>query len=542
MNDLSHKVFQKNTYVFLSFVLLAIVAYFRVVKGEFFFDDDTFILFNEHVTSLQSVTTYFTSSVTEGAGIMGNFYRPWQVITHALLYYVFGVNPIPFHLVQIILHGVNAFLVFKLLQKLDLSRQSSIIGGLIFLLHPIQTEAVAYISGLADPLGLCFLLGGMLFYLNAYDQDHKKLSLGHVFASLILFAMALFTKELAVIFPILAILLSSVFWKKYSSQEKSVRIKMLLVFLGMSLVYTVLKLTVFNFTGQGGLTSDSTVYTDSIFVRLITFVGVIWNYLKLIIFPWDLFYEKPYEFITSPVDLGFIAGVVILLAVLYLAYDFYHKDSRVSLGILWFLVALMPFSGILPLNAIYLEHWLYVPMIGVCILAAIGIDYVRKTGDWSWVKIILLIILGLMLWRTSGRAAQWGNPIDFYQNEINRDYVSARMYSNLGIHYADAGAYSASIRQYQRAIEISDTYPETRYNLANTYIQTNQLDLAVENYYLSLKIDPNFIYSLNALYRYYDYVEDKPRTEAFANLLLKYQADENLTWEEISAVRDMKQE
>jgi len=191
-------------YVAVIFFVVTFIAYFNVIKGEFFFDDDTLILQNKYVHNLELKKIY-TSNTTEGANLTDNFYRPHHQLVFSLLYNLFGKNPIPFHLFNILVHIMNGFLIYILLLRLQFKPIPSVVGTLFYLVHPIHTEAVSYISGIGDPLGFMFMLAALLAILKGISSPSPKHVINFTALGLFLYVNSLLCKESHVILASLLI-------------------------------------------------------------------------------------------------------------------------------------------------------------------------------------------------------------------------------------------------------------------------------------------------------------------------------------------------
>lgn len=184
-----------------------------------------------------------------------------------------------------------------------------------------------------------------------------------------MFITALFSKENMVIFFPLTLLITLYFFKGELKQVNKRTWLILGVFGCISLIYIGLKFTVFNFTETVGLTTATNEYTQNLHIRLITFVNIIWDYAKLIFYPNNLYYEKPYEILPNLFSLKGVFGLIMIGIFIFSLFSI-KKRPVLFLGCAWIAIGLLPYMGIIPLNAIFLEHWLYVPIIGFMILAA----------------------------------------------------------------------------------------------------------------------------------------------------------------------------
>lgn len=488
--------------VFLILLILVLIGYSNVIRGPMFFDDEHFIEINKTIRSLKNIPEIYSSSVTEGAHISGNFYRPNQQIVYAIIFHFFDLQSAPYHIVSILLHLFNAFLVFIVLKKLSFSRMASVIAALIFLIHPIQTESVSYISGLAGPLGLFFLLSALVLFLNGLFLSRPKRRYAILAISGLLFVLALFSKENMIIFLPLVILvtLSFINIKQYNSGAYI--ISSISLYFVISIIYLYFRFEVLNISDTIGLTDKDNIYTSNFSVRLITFINVLWDYIIMIFYPYRLNYEKPYMAYTSLASFRGVLGIILILSAI-LSFIIRKKNNRLFLGSGWFFISLIPFTGIIPLNAMYLEHWLYIPLIGIGILCATLFDRLLKLKKAHFFLYIFIPLIVLYSVRTIARNNQWADVEKFYLNELKYTDSSIRIYNNLGMYYSDKNDIEKSIKYYNKAVEAGDLFPQPHHNLASIYLERGEYDRAIQEFYSALKIDPNFIYSLVKLYNYY---------------------------------------
>ena len=482
---------RKYIIIFLLCFVATLLAYQNVIKGAFFFDDPQFITNNKHVTEFD-VKKIYSSSVTEGAMMHDNFYRPNQQFYFAVLYKVFGNNPIPFHISALFFHALNGFLIILLLIRLKFKNSAAYFIAAIYLLHPIHTEAVCYISGMADPIGFSFLLLALYFY-TLHITEQKKYFV-YFFVALLL---SLFTKESMVILAPLLLLFKFYFSKTNTLHKKPFWDAYLLSGIGTVLVYISLKLTVFNFTNQHGLTAESNAYTQNIYIRLLTFLYNIWEYLKLIFYPIELYYEKAYRIKFDDIWRFAIGGS--LLSAWFASFYYIRKIPNLFFGLSWFFIALIPFMGIVPLNALYLEHWLYVPLLGFIIAMWSISEFILKEKGLKIIQIagIVLIVFPSVM-KISARSKQWASPEEFYLNEIKYNFTS-RPTNNLGMFYDHKGEIDKARYYYKKTIEINPNHPNPYHNLALLYEQQKDTNNALIYYFKALEKSPNFYYSLVSL-------------------------------------------
>jgi len=510
--------------VLLGLGLWTLISYGPALRGPFFFDDEHFIIRNEMVHSLDRITDIYSSAVTQGASIKGNFYRPNQQLAFAVLYHWFGTTtPLPYHLLQILLHVLAGCSLYLIFLRLGLGLLAAAFGAGVFLLHPIQSEAVAYISGLADPLTAACGLSALAL-ASRWVWSAALIPTGtSVLAVTLLLVLALFTKENAVVFgPMMVLMLvaSAFAHGQLPTPRRRWTVAGTLLLSGL---WVILKFTVFKFGTGLGLTEASNAYTESLALRLQTFVSILWDYAKMIVWPADLFYEKPYRAYQDLTEARGLFGLAILALAIALLSQV-RRWPRLSLGVGWFFAALLPFVGIVPLNAIFLEHWLYLPMAGVALTVAVLVQrgcYGMRGQRPSKAQIRGVIILGLSLLlaasvRTYARAGEWADIEAFYLGEIRYAPEPGRIYNNLGMYYADHHLEAKAIQYYKLAADgpTGQLFAQPHHNLAVAYFNAGQAANALSQLKEALRVDPKFIYSLRLLEQFFHQVQDNPRLHA----------------------------
>ena len=488
------KIITQKWLVVISYVTLSLIVFGIVLSGGFVFDDTLFVESNTAIRSLTNIFEFFVTSPVTGAGLdVSNFYRPLQTLIFALVYSVFGLTPFVFHLIPLVLHTINALFVRRLLIHLNFSDLSAYIGGIFFLLHPAQLEAVSYISGLADPLTLFFFFLGFFAFLK------------NQWRSILWCVLALLSKEWAVLFLPFILILSSTTWKNIPPPTLFFRKIFITLSTFLTSIYLVLKFTVLDFTGLGGLAEN----VPHLGVRLITFVATLWEYALILFFPLTLYLERPYEYISQVVHPQFIFGILLIMLVFFISIYAYKKDQRVALGFSFMSVAFIPYTNIVPLNAIYLEHWLYIPLIGFIIVLS---SLLEKIKNKKIVVIGFLIIILLFTVRDIQRNIDWTNTERFYLHEIAHN-PTARIHNNLAMYYAEKSNYQDAIDHYKKSLAIDRSFPQTYHNLGQTYRALKRFEEAETMYKEALLLNHQFIHSYIALYNLYIEVGETEKAE-----------------------------
>src|ERR1035437_7645991 len=182
----------------------AILFFVATLAFDFVYDDVPQILKNPAIQSWHYLPQYFASHVWSSIypNSLGNYYRPLFLIWLRLNYAIFGTSPSGWHATSVAVHVVSTWLVFRVVLKLAKDRVTSFIAALLFALHPAHVESVAWISGVVDALMCVFLLSAFWMFIE-WRETH---SIAHRSASIGFFAIALLTKETAIVFPAMILL------------------------------------------------------------------------------------------------------------------------------------------------------------------------------------------------------------------------------------------------------------------------------------------------------------------------------------------------
>ena len=484
-----------NLYIFTFLFFITFICYANTLGNGLFYDDEDFIYKNVFVQEF-SISDFFTKAVTEGTGKTSNYYRPLLLITYGLEYKLFGNNGFIYHLDSMLIHFGAGIFLFLLLEKLFNKRYVSLLTTILFLVHPVQTEAVSYVSGRGDPLALFFLV--LTLYLSL-SKNKKYLILS--FFTLIL---ALISKEIAIITAPLIVLTQITYHKKLTRKKITNALFFSLPYVAITVFYGLLRLTSLNLQNTLNFYNSENIYTTSLFVRINTFLTLLSDYFGLLFIPTTLFIDRNVSIYTIPTAWSiFFLGLFLVLC--FLAFKYFRQIPILFFSVFWFVIAFIPTSGITPINGIFYEHFLYFPSIGFFLLFSYVI-FLLSTKTPGFIRqltmILLIAYLSFFCIRTIIRNGDWHDPITFYASTLQYT-ETARIRNNLAMAYAENGENNKAIDHYKRAIELYDVYPETHYNLGNTYLSLDKIIDAEKEYKKAIEIDPFFPHSYFKLYEIY---------------------------------------
>ncbi len=487
---------------YLALILLVVIAYGNALQNDFLWDDEFLVEKNSYLRDVSHLPKMLVSNSTAGFGGQDNFYRPTQNVFYLFIYQVFGYNKVAFHFGNIALHFINACLLFFVILQIFRKRQLAFIASALWAVHPTHTEAITYISGTADPLGLLFLLLSII----AFPKTARQRSMRRIFASLVLFFLALVSKEAMIVGPGVLLIVLGVTQTDHRWQWRTYlpTVPHWLV----ALFYMFLRQTVLNFDETYNFYKVSNIYTENVTYRIYTYLATLPEYLKILIIPVDLHMERDFpvhtEFLASPV----IWGVVLLTASLASAGFLYLRKQKAwaLFSWLWFFGTFVPMMGILiPVNSFLLEHWLYVPSIGFFIAVSFFIIQITSASVRLTYGLVGLLLCTLMF-LTHTRNKDWRTPITFYRNILQYSAGSARVHNNIAMAYSEIEDFPKAINHYEKAIEISDTYPQTHYNLARALIRDQRYQEAMEHLNRSIDLQPSFSHSIELKQKLTDFL------------------------------------
>lgn len=485
-----HTLYIGTFLFFLSFIVYGVT-----LGNGLFYDDEQFIYKNIFVQNFD-VGQFFAKNVDAGAGVTSNYYRPLLLIVFGLIHSISGSSGVLYHLASLLFHAGSGIMLYILLTAVLKNKLIALFTAVLFIIHPIQTEAVAYASGMGDPMGMLFML------LATYYSFSTRLR-GNLLAWFF-FICALLSKELTIITPVIIWLFHMAKATQITRQTITTSLKKSLPFIGINIVYIGLRLSILNFANTLNFYTTHTVYSDHLLVRIQTFLSLLPKYLSLIFYPRVLYIDHVAPVVSAPTVLV-ITVFLSILGIISLSIFFYKRTFIPLFSILLFFTAFIPTSGLIPINGIFFEHFFYYPSIGFFLLVSYLIYQVLLVCS-ARVQILMLVVLFMILSilsiRTIVRNNEWHDPITFYEQTIQHTQ-SVRIYNNLAMSYADAGNAEKAVSMYKAALKLGDFYPQTHYNLANSYVENGDIQLAEQEYRRAVTIDPYFYHSYFKLFALY---------------------------------------
>jgi Tfp pilus assembly protein PilF len=499
----------RNVFGVLLLITAGVLVYSNTFQSPFVFDDINFITRNDPNVHM----TAFSWAALKEAALEGQpRHRYLPNISFAVNYYFGRENPFGYHLVNLGIHlltGIFLFFLFKAtlflcsdekdgrlssvkpLFKPASSDWAAFFGAMLWLVHPVQTNAVTYMCQRMTSMAALFFVLSLLLYVTGrrFFRNGRFKSAVAFFAGCVLsgiFAVA--SKENAGTLPIFILLYEWVFFqnlKKFQSVRPMVWVVAgAIVFIGITV----------HFMGLDPVARILASYGRREFTlpeRVMTEFRVVVYYLSLLVFPHPrrpiLDHDYPLSHsLMTPFSTIFSLGAIIGLLVL--AIYAAKKDRLLSFGILWFLGNLVIESSIIGIEIIY-EHRIYLP--GMFLYLALSRMVIRVFGTRTrWAGIVLTVLVMVLAVWAYQRNSIWQTEETFWTDNVQKSPGKARPYQNLAYSLQARGDYTGAIANYQKSLAIAP-HPTAYANLGLCFESLGYYSDAVEAYSRSLKMRPD---------------------------------------------------
>jgi hypothetical protein len=503
--------------VALLIAIITVVVYLPALQNGFVnFDDNEYVYNNPNIRSIGpyllkwSITAFHSSN-----------WHPLTWLSHAVDYAVWGLNPMGHHLTSVVLHCLNTFLVvilvFNLINlykykslSIDISQQyrpsyrkplfASAVAGMLFGLHPLHVESVAWVSERKDLLCAFFFLLSILSYIRYANASPDRQKNRAYFVSIIFFILALVSKPMAVTLPVILIILDvypleRIDLKHVFTARRRVLIEKVPFFVlsFASAILTILaqqkampSLELFPFTTRG-----------LVAVRAIGF------YLVKIIFPKDLapLYPHPRELSSLPFDyifaILFVSGFTI-----YCVRSWSRKKKLWTAVWLYYLVTLLPVLGIIQVGGqAAADRYTYLPSLGPFLVAGLCVadvwDKFSERMQRSFSKLLSALILSLVILiplsaLTIKQISIWKNSITLWDAELRLYPDSYRAYFTRGNYYYEKGMLKKALDNFDKAIELHPQFARAYYDRGIVYEDLGNDRQALEDYGRAIAFKPDY--------------------------------------------------
>lgn len=503
-------------------IIAATLAVYAASLGNgFVYDDHELILNNRLITGLRHMPQAFTTSLWSFKGMVSNTYRPMLHLIFLVERAAFGASPWGYHLTAIALHAMNAVTVFLIasffaFEKKEYGTDSAaqrgarvfrfpvkrgfygdlppLLAGLLFSLHPINSEAVSWVSAITELTYTLFFLLSFYFFMRFRAGQGR----GFYALSVVCFPVALLSKETAIVLPALI--------AAYDLSGEGVsfirRWKDYLLYILAAVLYMALRTI-----SVGGLLHHKQISLSARELAVNIF-PLIFKYAWKLVLPIRLNAIYVMEYTASLLEPAAVAGAIVA-AVFILCLALSLRKRQALTGLLLMALPLLPVLYIPALsNAAFADRYLYLPSAGFALLIALAIKPLfASSGARKYKAIILPLFAAVLVLYSVGsfkRSLVWKDDLTLWQDTVVKSPSSKYAHYNLALAYREKGDVNKAITDFEEAIRLDPAYEDAHYNLAWVYDYAGDHDRAIAHYRDTIRLNPasaDAYFNIGLIYR-----------------------------------------
>lgn len=468
------------------FILIGYLSYNNIFDNTFHFDDSVW-------RGLEQVNN------EDYAGLIDfNTFRviPFATLTHN--YHAYGNDTSGYYYVNLSIHLINTILVYSLLLlilKTPVIRESGLseykyliafFGALIFLLHPIQTQAVSYVYQRLASIAAMFYILTCVLYISARLNKKTAISILLYLLALISLIGAVFSKENTFTLPIAVVLIELFLLNKNLRIRKSYILGIIVIIAALAFFAIFVYGLDYIFLTQTNSYGE-TITSETYFL---TQFKVILKYWRLLFLPYgqhlDHYIPLSHSFLEVNTLIAFIFNLVILGAGILL----FKKHRLLSFGIFWIYLTLSIESSIIPIRDVMFEHRLYLPMIGFVLIVMYLIFKLLSKKYLDYIVIFLIALITLYSYLTYQRNRVWQNDGTLWTDTIRKSTENPRAWNNRGLYFMKKNKYNVAERDFSKAIELYPDYAEPYSNRGTAYFFLKEYYKSLEDLNKCVELKP----------------------------------------------------
>ena len=448
--------------------VMAFAGYASSLGGDFVFDDKPLLQGRSCHWGVARIPAMFNLAQRNACSA-----RPVRSASYALDYSLWGLDPFGYHLSNVLIHGLTILALGILIWRLGGRPRVAMLAAALFALHPVGTEAVAYVSGRRDLLAALFSLLATTAYLSFRVRGGGA----HLVAALVLLLAGIFSHESAAALPAVWVLLELCLVARSQpgagllTCARSLLHPRLAIPLGgvmvMVLGIAAWKVVVANISGRQEL------WGGSLWAHLANVLRMHALYLKQLLFPLDLvadYSADAFPISSSLLEGGALLSALLVLGLVALALAAWSRAPLAATAVLGYFIMLLPSSQIVLHHELVAEHRLYLSMAAFCALAALGLDrLIQAHGRLAWgvAGVLLVSYLGL----TNSRNLDWRDEEALWSQTVAQVPRCSRALANLGALRGRQGKLEEAHALLKRAVAISPGSCKANVNLGKVLIK-----------------------------------------------------------------------
>lgn len=517
-NTLKAKIFLLRFKFILGLISVGLLLYFNILFNDFVWDDFDQVVRNDAVHSVANIQYFFSGSTFYSGGgdkLIGLYYKPLMPLFFSIIYTVFGPNAAFFHLFQLIIHISSSVLLFLFLKQFFKDWQS-FLASLVFLVHPINVETVAYISALQDAL---FFFLGILSLILIWKGKDQFLTYSAISALLL---CSILSKETGFLFMLISLVYAFLFKNKFF-------IKIFFAVSSSIAVYALLRFGIAQvYYHQAGL---APIIRASFEERLFTMPKIFFYYIKTFFYPAELAISQHWLVKTPsgfsdfylPLGLGLVIALILFNTGVYILKKNPGFFKPYIFFIIWLGLGLGLNSNLIPLDMTVADRWFYFPSVGLIGIIAVFISCLKIKNDLirSNGLLVIMIILVFLSARTVVRTFDWRNIFTLYPHDVKINGNSFDLQNNYGVALYRQTRYDEAKIEFEKSIALAPYWYTSWHNLGLIYERDRQFDKAKESYQKTIDLSGGAYFGYISLARLTLMNRDPNKAKEIASAAIK---------------------
>jgi Flp pilus assembly protein TadD len=480
----------------LFLIVATIAVYWQVANHDFLnYDDREYVTGNYHVQAgltwegiIWAFTTFHATN-----------WHPLAWLSHMLDCQIYGLNAGGHHLTNLLIHVVNALLLFVLLKRMTGALWRSAFVAALFALHPLHVESVAWVAERKDVLSTFFWITTTWAYVHYVEHPR----FGTYLLVLVSFALGLMAKPMLVTLPFVLLLLD--YWplQRYqfghseanprksinNSHQRLIPLHLIREKVPFFVLAAASSVVTFLAQQSGGAVTplDKLALSVRMANALVSYV----SYMGKMIWPIRLAVIYPHPG-TLPIWQAAAAGLLLVCISVFVIRTA-RRSPYLAVGWLWYLGTLVPVIGVVQVGKQCMaDRYTYVPLIGLFVIIAWGIADVAKR--WSYQRLVLAISTGVVLLAlmvcTWFQVTHWRDSISLFTHTLDVTGENYEAHNNLGVARGEQGRFKEAVGHFSKALQIMPNYAVTHNNIGSVLARRGNLEEAIGHFSKALQLDP----------------------------------------------------
>jgi len=478
-------------------LILTVLVYLPVFNAGFVnWDDTTYIRDNALIRTIDLRAIFSTYQ-------LGN-YHPLTMLVYAIEYQLWGLNETGYHAMNLLLHLLNTMLVFYIIYQLAKKTEVAFIASLLFGIHPLHVESVAWLAELKDLLYTFFFLASYFCYLRFSLNGKSK----YYAYALILFLLSLLSKAMAASLPIVFLLTDYFTGRKFSGKTLLEKTPFFILAVGLGIV------AVF---AQQSSDSIANIEVYPFWQRIIFASYGFMMYLFHLLLPVQLNAIYPYpENAGNGLPVQYYLCLVLLVALAIFVFNTLRNSKKIIFGVGFFAITVFLVLQLLPVgDAVMADRYSYIPSIGIFYLAGEGCYLLWNTRRRNAAIFLTGAFTLFFSIQTYARCGAWKDGLSLWDDVISKDATVEVAYNNRGGTLQSMNRFDEALRDYNKAIELRPLYADAYCNRGIILADRKKNDEALADYNKAIELNPKMITAYNN--RGLLYLEMKKNSEARAD-------------------------